>query len=149
MCSWSDLVWVVTRRGKLLEKDWWPFILVDRLFLVRIIYYFWPLSHPTLVCFFPVGLLLLIQHFQQVLWVLKFLLSPDLGSWQLKFTSLIIVIVGFQNFVCCLVWAVYLGVQITHQCTNFSPHQWFELKLSTAQARRQKKLQHPQDLLKM
>ena len=28
------------------------------------------------------------------------------------------------------------------QYTNFSPHQWFELQLSTAQARRQKNLQH-------
>ena len=38
-------------------------------------------------------------------------------SWlaQLEFKSLIIVIVGFQNFVCCLVWAVYLGVQITDE----------------------------------
>ena len=45
------------------------------------------------VCFFSVGLPLLIQHFQQVLWVLKFLLSPGLGSWQLEFKSLIIVIV--------------------------------------------------------
>ena len=38
-------------------------------------------SHPTVVCFFPVGLSSLI-HYQQVLWVLKFLLSPGLGSWQ-------------------------------------------------------------------
>ena len=35
-----------------------------------------PIQH---VCFFPVGLSWLI-HFQQVLWVLKFLLSPGLGS---------------------------------------------------------------------
>ena len=32
-----------------------------------------------------------------------------------EFKSLIIVIAGFQNFVCCLVWAVYLGVQITDE----------------------------------
>ena len=32
------------------------------------------------LCFFPVGLSLLTQHFQRVLWVLKFLLSPGLGS---------------------------------------------------------------------
>ena len=44
--------------------------------LINYFTYFSPSSHPTLVCFFPVGLLLLIQHFQQVLWVLKFLLSP-------------------------------------------------------------------------
>ena len=52
-------------------------------FQLELIYYFTyfsPSSHPTLVCFFPVGLSLLIQHFQQVLWVFKFLLSPDLGS---------------------------------------------------------------------
>jgi len=68
------------------------------------------------VCFFPEGLSLLIQHFQQVLWVLKLLLSPDFGSWQLEFKSLIIVIVGFQFFVCCLAWAVaYLGVQINDE----------------------------------
>ena len=36
-----------------------------------------------------------------------------LGSWELEFKSLIIIIVGFQNFVCCLAWAVDLGVQIT------------------------------------
>ena len=75
--------------------------------------YFPPSSHPTFVCFFPAGLSLLIQHFQKVLSVLKFLLSPGLGSWQFEFKSLIIVIVGFQNWVCCLLWAVYVGVQIT------------------------------------
>jgi len=35
--SWWDLVWIATGRGKssgLLEEDRWPFILVDRLFLV-------------------------------------------------------------------------------------------------------------------
>ena len=49
---------------------------------VRIYYftYFSPSSHLTLVCFFPVSLSLLIQHFQQVLWVLKFLLSPGLDT---------------------------------------------------------------------
>ena len=54
--------------------------------------------HPTVVCFFPVGLSSLIRHFQQILWVLKFLLSPGLSSWQLEFKSQIIVIVGFQHF---------------------------------------------------
>ena len=38
--------------------------------------------------------------------MLKFLLPPGLGSWELEFKSLIIVLVGFQNLVCCLVWAV-------------------------------------------
>ena len=71
-----------------------------------------PSSHPTVVCFFPVGLSLLIRRFQHVLWVFKFLLSPGLGSWQLEFKSLITVIVDFQNFVCCLVWS----------------NQWFELQ---------------------
>ena len=31
------MVWIVTGRGKLpelLEEEWWPFILVDKLFLV-------------------------------------------------------------------------------------------------------------------
>ena len=37
-----------------------------------------------------------LKHFQQVLWVLKFLQSPDLGSWQLEFKSVIIAIVGFK-----------------------------------------------------
>ena len=48
--------------------------------------------------------------------MLKLLLSPGLGSRQLEFKSLIIVIVGFLKFrifVCCLAWAVDLGVQIT------------------------------------
>ena len=48
------------------------------------------------LCYFPVGLSLLIQHFQQVLWMLKFLLSSGLDSWQLEFKSLIIAIVGFK-----------------------------------------------------
>ena len=78
-------------------------------------YLFFTVVPSNVVCFFPVGLSSLIWNFQQVLWVLKFLLSPGLGSWQLEFKSLIIVIVGFQNFVCCLVWAVYLGVQITDE----------------------------------
>ena len=62
--------------------------------------------------FFPVGFSSLTKL---VLWVLKLLLSPGLGSWQLEFKSLIIVIVGFQNFVCCLAWAVGLGVQIADE----------------------------------
>ena len=45
-------------------------------------------------CFCPVGLSLLKQHYQQVLWVLKLLLFPGLGSWQ-SFKSQIIVIVSF------------------------------------------------------
>ena len=36
-----------------------------------------PSSHLRVVCFFPIGFTLLIQHFQQVLWVLKLLLSPE------------------------------------------------------------------------
>ena len=53
-------------------------------FQSELIYYFnhiSPSSHPTLVCFFPVGLSSLI-HVQHILWVLKFLLSPGLGSRQ-------------------------------------------------------------------
>ena len=33
----------------------------------------------------------------------------------MEFKSLIISIVGFRNFFCCLVWAVDLGVQITDE----------------------------------
>ena len=47
--------------------------------------YFPPSSQLIYVCFCPVGLSLL-QHFQQVLWVLKLLLSPGLGSKVLKIT---------------------------------------------------------------
>ena len=50
-------------------------------FQLELIYYFTsfsPSSHPKIVCFFPVGLSLLIQHFQHLFWVLKFLLSPGL-----------------------------------------------------------------------
>ena len=43
------------------------------LFLLPI---FPPLSHSIAVFFFPVGLSSLMQHSQQVLWVLKSLLSP-------------------------------------------------------------------------
>ena len=42
--------------------------------------YFPPSLYPTFVCFFPVGLSLSLQHFQQVLWVLKLFLSPGLGG---------------------------------------------------------------------
>ena len=38
-----------------------------------------------------------------------------LGQLAFKLPVLIIVIVGFQSFVCCLVWAVYLGVKITDE----------------------------------
>ena len=44
-----------------------------------------PSSHPTVVCFFPVGLSLLIQHFQQVLRVLKFLKNNHFSIFQ-KYT---------------------------------------------------------------
>ena len=50
------------------EKE--KFCLTSLEFQLELIYYFTyfsPSSHPTLVCFFPVGLSLLIQHFQQVL----------------------------------------------------------------------------------
>ena len=60
-------------------------------FQLELIYYFAyfsSLSHPRVVCFFPVGLLLLIQHFQQVLWVLKFRLSPvNFPSLETEVTS--------------------------------------------------------------
>ena len=46
-----------------------------------------------------------------------------LDSWQLEIKSLIIVIVGFQNVACCLVWPGQ-----NDQYSNFSPHQWFELQ---------------------
>jgi len=42
--------------------------------------YFPPSFHLTVACFCPVGLSLLIQHFQQVLWVMKLLLSPGFRS---------------------------------------------------------------------
>ena len=88
-----------------------------RRFQLELIFYFTYFSTvvPSIVCFFSVGLSSLLWHFQQVLWVVKLLLSPNLDSWQLEFKSLIIVIVGFQNFVCCYVWAVYLGVQFTDE----------------------------------
>ena len=46
-------------------------------FQLELIYlYFPPSSHPIYVCFCPVGLSLVLQHYQEVLWVLKSLLSP-------------------------------------------------------------------------
>ena len=51
--------------------------------------------------------------------MLKLLLSPGLGSLQLKFKSLIISIAGFRNLFFCLVWAVDLGVQITDEGRSF------------------------------
>ena len=71
-----------------------------------------PSFHLTVVCFCSIGLSLLIQRFHRVLWVLKLLLSPGLGSWQLEFKSLIIVIVGFFfNFE--FLFVTWPGVQIT------------------------------------
>ena len=46
-------------------------------FIILTIFHCHPIQQ---LCFFPVSLSSLIQHFQQVLWVLKFLLFPDLGS---------------------------------------------------------------------
>ena len=46
-------------------------------FQLELIYrYFPPFFHLTVCYFCPVGLSLLIQHFPQVLWVLKLFLSP-------------------------------------------------------------------------
>ena len=52
-----------------------------RRFQSELIYlYFPPSSHLIYVCFCPVGLSLLQQHYQHVLWVLKLVLSTGLGS---------------------------------------------------------------------
>ena len=143
------------------------------------IYYFTYFSTiiPSNICaFLSCSPFVVIQHFQQVLWALKFLLPPGLGSWQ--FESLIIVIVSFQNFVSCLAWdwssnhcverSLYIGsfcpamtsmsifgggcfqyfdrstaqakqqTKIQNLKTNNYNSQLLKLKLSTAQARRQK-----------
>jgi hypothetical protein len=89
--NWIDLIIRET-----LESGVVPQGIIHYLKLIYYFTYFSPLSHPTLVCLFSVGLSLLIQHFQQVLWVLGFLLSPGLGSGQLELKSLIIVTVGFM-----------------------------------------------------
>ena len=114
-------------------KDMKNYIPNEKFEIIYYFTYFSPSSHPTLLCFFPVGFSLLMQHFQQVLWALKFLLPPALDSWKLEFKSLIIVIIKTNKIL----------------KTNIYNNQWFKLQLSTAQARRQKKLQHPQDLLKL
>ena len=91
--------------------------------------------------------------------VLKFLLSPGLGSWQLDLKSHTNCWVS--NFFCHLARAVDRwssnhwwgnlnskikspgqGTQESSKPKNWN-NQWFELQLSTTQARRQKKLQHP------
>ena len=54
---------------------------VDKMHKLELNYlYFPPSFHLTVGCFCPVGLSLLLQHFQQVLWMFKLLLSPGLGS---------------------------------------------------------------------
>ena len=91
-----------------------------RRFQLELIYYlsiFPPSSHPTVVCFFSVGLTSLI-HFQSFFWVLEVTSVSWLGQLT-EFKSLIIVIVCFHNFVCCLVWATDLGVQITDEGRSF------------------------------
>ena len=89
------------RRFLLLKMYFYAFILGSRFnpHKVRInLNFFPPSSHQIYVCFCPVGLSLLWQHYQQVLWVLKSLLSPGLDSWQLEFKSLIISILGFDIY---------------------------------------------------
>ena len=39
-------------------------------------------------------------------WVSKFLVLPDLSCWLLELKSLILLILGCQNFFCCPAWAV-------------------------------------------
>ena len=86
--------WQLSSRDKVSSSD------LARIFIRIMLPIFPPSSHSQVV-FFPVGLSSLMRHFQHVL---KFLLSPDLGSWQLEFKSLIISIVGFWNLFCFLVW---------------------------------------------
>ena len=52
-------------------------LLCDVYNILKLIYYF---TYFSTVCFFSVRLSSLIQHFQQILWVLKFFLSPGLGG---------------------------------------------------------------------
>ena len=83
-------------------------------FQSELIYYFTYFS--TFVtsnsCVFLFSRPFIVNTFSTGLVMLKFILSPGLGSWQLEFKSLIIIIVCFQNFVYILVWTVYLGIQI-------------------------------------
>ena len=76
------------------------------LFLLPI---FPPSSYSIVVFFFLVGLSSITRHSQQVLSGVEVSSVSWLG--QLEFKSLIISIVGFRKFFCCLVWAVDLGVK--------------------------------------
>ena len=100
-------------------------------FQLELIYYFTYFSTvvPSNSCVFLSCRPFVVNKTFQVLWVLKFLLSPGLNSWQFAFKSLIIVIVGFQNFVCCLAWAVDLWVQIPDEGRSLYIGSWWYLKV--------------------
>ena len=103
-------------------------MLIQQIELFYLITYFSTVVPLTSCVFFLVRLSSWTRLFQQIIY---FFLSPGLGSWQLEFKSLIISIIGFRNFFCCL-----------HNWNNL----WFKLQQSNSQARRQKELE---DLLKM
>ena len=93
----------------------YPVSCPDAKISVRIIYFNCLFFHrrPTHeLCFIFCRPFVVNATFSTGLVVLDFVLSPDLGSLQLEFKSLIILIAGFQNFAFCLVQAVDLGVQI-------------------------------------
>ena len=76
------------------------------------------------MCFFPVDFSLLIVHFLQVLLVLKFILSPGMGSWQLEFKSQISPLINDLNS------KINSRSQAANRIlkTNNYNNQWFKLR---------------------
>ena len=84
-------------------------------FQFELIYYFTCFSTivPSNSCMFLSCRPFVFNTFSTSLVCLEVSSASWLGYWQLEFKSQVIVIVCFLNFVCYLVWAVDLGVQIT------------------------------------
>ena len=80
------------------------------------------------VCFFPVSFPSLCNIFKTSCgcWSFFYLLAWAVDSWSLNHEYCNC---WFPNFVCCLVWAVYLGVQITlpkpGDRRNFNTHKTY------------------------
>ena len=95
----------------------------DKSITINLLFYLFSTAFPSnIFMFLSCRPFLLIQHFQQVLRVLKFLLSPGLGSWQLEFKSLIIVILVFKILFVAWPWLLILEIKSLMRGTLKSKH---------------------------
>ena len=104
-------------------------------FRLELVYFIYLFSHHRPTQQLCISFRLYYDIFNRSCRVLKFLLSPGLGSWHLEFKSLIISIFGFRCFLCSLSWAFDFGIQI--------PSSVIWTPRSTAQAKQQEKFRNP------